>query len=275
MDIHFHTDVTDRPYDLALSECDSLDDLKSELAYLVQHAHPDAVITIALRPPVPSHLSIPLAFKTIVDLIKRQKTKQLSFHFCVESEAVVDHLYKYLPKCQSLTTIFEIAGRRISILTGDIVAVQTEAIVNAANTQLKLGGGVSGAIRRAARPSLQDELYRIAARQTIAPGDAILTGSYGIPGVASIIHAATADGSEGSVRQGIQNVLALCDAEHIQSVAFPALGTGVGGLSIEAFAEVFVDEVTAYYGRVQHILLVLWTKTDYDCVVERFSSRWS
>jgi len=131
---------------------------------------------------------------------------------------------------------------RITIIQGDIVHQDTEAIVNAANTSLQLGSGVAGAIRRADDGTVQRECDRIG---RIALGGAAVTsgGSTGIPW---IIHAAGmhlgGDATVDSVRAAIRNSLLRAKERGIGSVSFPAIGAGVGGLGIEVCARISLEE---------------------------------
>jgi len=131
---------------------------------------------------------------------------------------------------------------RITITKGDIVAQDTDAIVNAANTDLVLGSGVAGAIRKADDGTIQRECNRIG---KIPLGEAAVT-SGGATGIRYIIHAAgmhlggraTVD----SVRSAVRNSLLRACENHLRTVAFPAIGTGVGGVSLEACALVSIEE---------------------------------
>jgi O-acetyl-ADP-ribose deacetylase (regulator of RNase III) len=160
---------------------------------------------------------------------------------------------------------------------GDITETPVDAIVNAANTELKLGGGVSGAIRDVAGSELQYELSRLAASGPIAPGDVVVTQGYGIHSTRYILHAATSLGTEEVVRWGIRNALRACDAKNLRSVAFPALGAGSGGLPIGRCAQFFREELTAYSTveekHLDRLLIVLWTRSDFDAFSEVFDFR--
>src|SRR5690349_17371068 len=117
----------------------------------------------------------------------------------------------------------------IIITQGDITDADVDAVVNAANNDLQLGGGVAGAIRRKGGPSIQDECNGIG---TIPLGEAAITGG-GTLKAKYVIHAAsmqlggrtTAEALEASTR----NCLVRAEEKKLRSIAFPAIGTGIAG----------------------------------------------
>lgn len=156
----------------------------------------------------------------------------------------------------------------LEIKTGDITEEFCDAIVNASNPQLYLGSGVSGAMRNKAGESLQEEMYNIARTKKLDDGDAVITVSHGLKTCKFIIHAATVEGSERTVRLAIQNSLNICNDNKIKSVAFPALATGVGGMNKSDFASIFIKEITQFTDSENEslirITLVLWSSSDFD-----------
>jgi O-acetyl-ADP-ribose deacetylase (regulator of RNase III) len=231
---------------------------------------------VSLTPPVHPNLSIPLAFREIVDAIGAHRAEYLPFSVHLEDEEIVDYLHKYLPAAERASRAYRLNATQVVLVMGNITETPVDAIVNAANTELKLGGGVSGAIRDAAGSELQYELSRLAASGPIASGDVVVTEGYGIRSTRYILHAATSLGTEEVVRRGIRNALCTCDAKGLRSVAFPALGAGSGGLPIDQCAQLFREELTAYLqargSHLDRVLLVLWTKNDFDAFVRAFDS---
>jgi O-acetyl-ADP-ribose deacetylase len=140
--------------------------------------------------------------------------------------------------------------RMIKAIIGDITKVATEAIVNAANNELWMGSGVAGAIKRAGG----DEVERDAiSKGPIEVGQAIASTAGQLPHK-RVIHAA-AMGFQGgsmipataeSIRQATMSAMAVSDGEGLTSIAFPALGTGVGGFSTEECADIMVRAVASY-----------------------------
>jgi O-acetyl-ADP-ribose deacetylase (regulator of RNase III) len=121
----------------------------------------------------------------------------------------------------------------IALVRGDITQLAVDAIVNAANTGLRGGGGVDGAIHRAAGPALLDELARRYPRGC-AVGDAVLTGGHGLP-ARHVIHAVGpvwrggGHGEPALLRRAYDESFARAQEAGAGTVAFPAISTGVYG----------------------------------------------
>ncbi|MCG8588568.1 MAG: macro domain-containing protein [Proteobacteria bacterium] len=131
---------------------------------------------------------------------------------------------------------------RVVLLEGDLCDQEVDAIVNAANSQLVLGSGVAGAICARGGPSIQAECD---AHGPVEVGQAAVTGA-GELGARFVIHAAgMAPGgtaSETSLRDALRASLALADEKGCRTLAVPAIGTGVGGLSLQRCAEISLEE---------------------------------
>jgi O-acetyl-ADP-ribose deacetylase (regulator of RNase III) len=220
-------------------------------------------------------LSIPLAFKALIGLVHdpgREIQRRFLVH--VDSEAILDHLHRYLPS--SADGEAATVGRlRLRFCVRDLLAIRADAIVNASNPSLKLGGGVSGAIRDAAHPALQVELAHLASRKALGPGEAVMTDAFGLQNCRRIVHAVTVGGRLKEVRVAIRNALELCDREHLASLAVPALGTGTGGMLVEDFTEALragvLDHLACHpEGSVVEMFVALWTRTDYNRAVARW-----
>ncbi len=129
------------------------------------------------------------------------------------------------------------------MLDTDITALAVDAIANAANTELRHGGGVAGAISRAAGPAL-DEESRAAA--PIGLGEAVETTAGDMPS-RWVIHAATMElggpTSADIIRRATAATLERADALGARSLALVAFGTGVGGFPLDEAARIEVDEV--------------------------------
>jgi O-acetyl-ADP-ribose deacetylase (regulator of RNase III) len=132
---------------------------------------------------------------------------------------------------------------RIEVEEADITKLEVDAIANAANTQLRHGGGVAGAIVRAGGRAIQDESDRLA---PIGLGEAVSTSAGELP-ARWVIHAATMElggpTSAEIVRTATQSTLATADELGATSLALVAFGTGVGGFPVAEAARIEVSEV--------------------------------
>ena len=136
----------------------------------------------------------------------------------------------------------------IEVLETDITQLEVDAIANAANTELKHGGGVAGAISRAGGPEIQAESNE---RAPIGLGEAVETTGGAMP-CRWVIHAATMHlGGETSadiIRDATASTLRKADELGARSLALVAFGTGVGGFSLQEAANIEIDEVSRYLG---------------------------
>ena len=146
----------------------------------------------------------------------------------------------------------------VECVRGDITSQDdVEAVVNAANAQLAPGGGVAGAIHRAAGPGLAEEARPLG---PIEPGEAVITGGHGLPN-RYVIHALGPvygqDRPEAELLAGCyRNSLALAEEKEIESLAFPAISTGIFGYPIEEAAEVALGTVREEADGLEHVRLI-------------------
>ena len=131
---------------------------------------------------------------------------------------------------------------RVVLLEGDITEQEVDAIVNAANSALVLGSGVAGAIRSKGGASIQRECD---AHGAIEVGEAAVTGA-GDLAARFVIHAAGmppgGEANEASVRASVRSSLVAAAERGCRTIAFPAIGAGVGGFSLQRCAEVSIEE---------------------------------
>ena len=161
------------------------------------------------------------------------------------------------------------AGVTIELTTGNIVRQpDVEAVVNAANAQLRTGGGVAGAIHSAAGPGLTDETRPLA---PIQPGEAVITGGHNLPN-AHVIHVlgpvyGRDEPSDELLRTGYEQALARAEEKEVRSVAFPAISTGAFGFPMQPAARIALATVldaAPSLNSVELVRFVLFDETALD-----------
>jgi O-acetyl-ADP-ribose deacetylase (regulator of RNase III) len=156
-------------------------------------------------------------------------------------------------------------GTVLAVRQGDITTYDGCAIVNAANNQLILGAGVAGAIRRAGGPAIQEECDR---HGPIKVGEAAITGA-GTLGVRWVIHAAAMGDepvSERSIRASTAASLRLAAQHAVRRIAFPILGSGIGGFDFRRAATVMLEAIraTPEAERLEEIVLYRFSASDVE-----------
>lgn len=135
---------------------------------------------------------------------------------------------------------------KVTLRHGDLTEASTDAIVNAANNDLQLGGGVAGAIRRKGGPTIQEECDRV---RPLPLGEAAITNA-GQLRAKYVIHAASmrlgGRTTEENLRASTRNSLLRAKEKGLRSIAFPAVGTGIAGFALDRCAEVMLSEVGAH-----------------------------
>ena len=171
----------------------------------------------------------------------------------------------------------EFGAVTVECIQGDITSQQdVDAVVNAANARLAPGGGVAGAIHRAAGPDLAEEAVPLG---PIEPGEAVITGAHGLPN-RYVIHTLGPvygqDRPEAELLTSCyRDSLALAEDNGVESIAFPAISTGIFGYPAEEAAEVALQTVREEVDgleRVRLVRFVLFGEKDLD-VHERALSR--
>jgi O-acetyl-ADP-ribose deacetylase (regulator of RNase III) len=156
---------------------------------------------------------------------------------------------------------------RLSVLRGDITKLEVDAIVNAANEALWPGGGVDGAIRRAAGARLTEATRQLGRCPT---GEARISEGFDLPArwvihaVGPVWHGGTSSEPE-QLASCYRNSLALAAEHGIRRIAFPAISTGVYGFPPEQAAEIAVREVRAALARhpdIEEVILVAFAEAD-------------
>lgn len=147
-------------------------------------------------------------------------------------------------------------GVQIEVMQGDLTEQAVDAIVNAANNQLILGGGVAGAIARKGGPTIQEECDRQGAIQV---GEAAITGAGNLP-ARYVIHAASMSlggrATAESLRSSVAHSLQLAEAHGIHSIAFPAVGMGIAGFPVSEGSKLMMETLKAYLDAGSQLQLV-------------------
>jgi O-acetyl-ADP-ribose deacetylase len=164
---------------------------------------------------------------------------------------------------------------RIEVMQGDITKLEVDAIVNAANSSLLGGGGVDGAIHRAAGPDLLEQCIRIRnAEGGCKTGDAKVTsgGRLKAKWVIHTVGPVYEDGADGEAE-----LLASCYRKSLQhatdlgakSIAFPAISTGIYGYPLREACEIAVNTISAHAAPLPElVVLCMFSKKDYDTMLE-------
>jgi O-acetyl-ADP-ribose deacetylase len=162
----------------------------------------------------------------------------------------------------------------VTLRQGDLTEAQVDAIVNAANNDLMLGGGVAGAIRTKGGPSIQEECNRIGPIQI---GEAAITDG-GKLAARHVIHAASmrlgGTTSEQGLRESTRNSLLRAKEKGLESIAFPAIGTGIAGFPIGRCAEVMLEEIRDHLKgttSVKRVEMVLFDRRSLEVFERAFA----
>ena len=154
----------------------------------------------------------------------------------------------------------------ITLVQGDITELDIDAIVNAANAQLILGGGVAGAIRRKGGPTIQQECNQIGG--TYVGGAEITSG--GNLKAKHVIHAVGPRMGEGNEDEKLKNAtinsLKLMDENKLKIIAFPAISTGVFGYPIDRCAKIMIKTSKEYLQcntQIEKVIFCLYTEEDF------------
>ena len=161
----------------------------------------------------------------------------------------------------------KVGNSLIKLAQGDITEMETDVIVNAANAQLIMGGGVAGAIKRKGGPKIQEECNKIGG--TFHGGAVITTG--GNLKAKHVIHAVGPRRGEGSeekkLKSAIINSLKLMDKHKLKTIAFPAISAGIFGNPIPWVAKIMITAVKEYLKgetQIKEVVFCLFTSDDFE-----------
>ena len=178
---------------------------------------------------------------------------------------------------------FKVGKAVLEIVRGDITDVEAEAIVNAANSSLRGGGGVDGAIHRKGGPRIDEECRRI--RETEWPdglptGKAVITSGGNLK-AKYVIHTVGPVWMGGFhveaelLKQAYRNSLKLAASRGLKVVAFPSISTGAYGYPVEEASRVAVQTVKVFLekeDRIEKVILVLFSEVNFQVYVETAKS---
>ncbi|MHC1627496.1 MAG: macro domain-containing protein [Candidatus Nezhaarchaeales archaeon] len=169
----------------------------------------------------------------------------------------------------------EINGRKLKLAKGDITELEVDAIVNAANERLKLGGGVAGAILRKGGWEIQEECDRIG---YCPVGDAVVTGA-GKLKAKYVIHAVGPRYGEGDednkLRNATINSLKRADERKLKSIAFPAISTGIFGFPKDRCADIMLKTIIDYLKgetSLSEVIMCLYDEETYRIFEEKLKN---
>jgi len=160
----------------------------------------------------------------------------------------------------------------LELRQSDITELSSDAIVNAANAQLVLGGGVAGAIRMKGGPSIQNECDE---KSPISVGDAVLTTGGNLK-AKHVIHAVGPRMGEGDednkLRNATVNALKAADENNLLSIAFPAISTGIFGFPMGRCAEVMLDATVEYLNGetgLEKVIFCLFDQASFEIFADQ------
>lgn len=158
-------------------------------------------------------------------------------------------------------------GRKLTLKEGNIILLDVDAIVNAANRNLILGGGVAGAIRNAGGPSIQEECNTIG---PIDVGEAVMTNAGNLK-TKHVIHAAGPVQGEGredtKLRNATLNSLKIANENKLKDIAFPAISTGIFDFPMQECSEIMIQTVMEFletHDHPQEVIFCLYGQVAYN-----------
>src|SRR5437870_4044649 len=161
---------------------------------------------------------------------------------------------------------------------GDISQAKVDAVVNAANNHLWMGAGVAGALKRAGGPEIEREAV---AKGPVEIGEAVVTSGGALP-AEYVIHAAVMgqdlQTDQSKIRKATRNSLIRARELGIRSIAFPALGTGVGGFPPDLAADAMISECISFLnggsaGALKKIVFILFSDDALNAFEKRLHGR--
>jgi O-acetyl-ADP-ribose deacetylase (regulator of RNase III) len=181
---------------------------------------------------------------------------------------------------------FKVGKATVRLVLGDITEMETDAIVNAANSSLMGGGGVDGAIHRKGGPKILEECKRIRATewpQGLPTGKAVITSGGNLE-AKHVIHTVGPvwrggnRGEPGLLAQAYQNSLRLAVAKRLKTVAFPSISTGAYGYPIKQACQVALEAVKDFLEKedaLDEVVFVLFSESALDVYIDKAKDLWT
>lgn len=173
-------------------------------------------------------------------------------------------------------------SKTLRLVVGDITRVPADVIVNAANSALAGGGGVDGAIHRAAGPSIMEELRAIRRQIGSCPtGSAVVTSGGALPArwifhTVGPVYRGGGQGEAALLASCYRTCLRLAEERGAVSISFPSISTGAYGYPLVEAAEIAIEAVASHLAHPQtslrEIVLVLFDRAAYDTYARRFQN---
>jgi len=161
----------------------------------------------------------------------------------------------------------KIGKTSLELVQGDITDMDCDAIVNAANIDLVLGGGVAGAIRRKGGPTIQEECSKIG---RIKVGETVITTGGNLK-AKYVIHAVGPrfgeENEDNKLASATLNSLKLADRHGLRSVALPAIGTGIFGFPVDRSASIMLSTTISYLRRrtgMERVVFCLYNPNTFE-----------
>jgi O-acetyl-ADP-ribose deacetylase (regulator of RNase III) len=155
-----------------------------------------------------------------------------------------------------------------SVVQGDVAAQSADALVNAANTGLRMGSGVAGALRAAGGETLNDAAVT---KGPVELGEVALTDAYDLDADVVIHAAAMPAGGQAtadSIRSATRNALEAAEDQDCSSLVIPALGCGVAGFDLETGAQIIAEEIRAFEPTtLEDVRLIAYAEDEYETVL--------
>lgn len=159
---------------------------------------------------------------------------------------------------------FKIGPATVDVVVGDLTEMDVDVIVNSANTHLWMGGGLASAIKKAGGQEIENEAIR---QGPLSIGEAVITGAGDLAAnyvIHTVVMGQDLKTDEEKIRRATRASLGLAEEKGISSLAIPALGTGVGGISIFVCARAMVDETIDSLIESEKIRRVIFALVDEE-----------